>query len=127
MKPGDLCFVYGSLKRGHFNNILLENAEYVGEGTLPFAVLYDLGAFPGLRLTENREDSVRGELFRIDSDDTSRSLDQLEGHPDFYRREVREVSVVNGDDISFHSAWVYVFQTDMSDYPDRVLKDGTWN
>ena len=118
MKIGDKVLVYGSLKRGQFNNNRLLDSTYLGEASLSGAVLYDLGAFPALKMTGNLHDVVHGEIFRINSEAAARSCDALEGHPDFYRRIET--------DTSEGRAWVYVFQDDLTMYSDRIIKDGVW-
>jgi len=50
---------------------------------------------------------VTGEVYSVD-DATLKRLDQLEGHPDAYRREQAEVVLEDGTELI---AWIYFFDT----------------
>ncbi len=77
-------FVYGTLLQGEGNHDLLARAEFLGPmRTAPRFSLHDLGGFPGL--VAGGEHAVEGEVYIIGPDTLAR-LDQLEGHPRFYRR-----------------------------------------
>lgn len=99
-----LVFVYGTLRRGFVNHSLLESSCFVGMGrTLEHYALY-VGALPYV-IRNDPVSPIIGELYEVDGK-TLENLDDLEGHPDEYRRE--EVSVVsdNGEKIS---AWLYFY------------------
>ncbi len=72
-----LVFVYGTLRSGEPRDInLLRPAPlWLGQGSLP-GVLYDLGAYPGMRLVAG-SDVVRGEVYAI-SAELERQLDEIE-------------------------------------------------
>ena len=114
-----LVAVYGSLKRGHFNHDLLEDAEYLGEDFLFDYTLYDLGAFPAIKKGES--DGVIVEIYRVTTQQLHR-LDQLEGfnaeepHKSFYLRV--EVESSYGD------VWVYEFNREVE--PHKVIVSGNW-
>jgi gamma-glutamylcyclotransferase (GGCT)/AIG2-like uncharacterized protein YtfP len=95
-------FVYGSLKRGHYNHALLAAARFVCDAkTAPEYRLFDAGYYPAM--VEDRAGiSIQGEVFEVDDPMLAR-LDRLEGHPDYYRRERIEVE---GFD---RPVWGYLF------------------
>lgn len=77
-------FVYGTLRRGEYNNRLLSSAIFKGTfNTVPEYELRNFGVFPGLML--NGSTSVKGEVYEVD-DETLDYLDCHEGHPTFYCR-----------------------------------------
>lgn len=79
-----LVFVYGTLLSGESNHRYLAGAERIGEARTAAAFhLMDLGGFPAL--VAGGSTSVRGELYACD-EDTLRRIDELEDHPDFFRR-----------------------------------------
>ncbi len=80
-----LIFVYGSLKRGHYNHALLRASPCRGAWQTPARyTLLDLGRYPGI--VEGGTTAISGEVYAIDRP-TLRALDRLEGHPDYYRRQ----------------------------------------
>lgn len=72
-----LVFVYGTLRSGEPRdiNLLRPAPRWVGQGSLP-GILYDLGAYPGMRLIAGC-DVVRGEVYAI-SAELERQLDEIE-------------------------------------------------
>jgi len=97
-------FVYGTLKRGFGNHALLSGARFVGrartkhkyalyESGIPFLYPYESVSF------------IKGEVYEVD-DITLDSLDALEGHPFWYRREKAPVILDNGKEVE---AWIYFY------------------
>ena len=105
-----LLFVYGTLKRGYGNNVLLKDARFVSE-----AVTFDSSyvmwgrGFPLVIEGQNDGHPVKGELFYIDEEQLA-SCDRLEGHPDWYCRQTRFFKRVDkdGKDKGVVSAWIYL-------------------
>lgn len=98
--------VYGTLKRGYWNNRLLANATFLGESvTKGKYVLYDCG-FPMAVVppeeTEHPALPIIGEVFEVD-DITLRDCDRLEGHPTFYRRTLVPILLEGVSD----EVWMY--------------------
>jgi len=100
-----LVFVYGSLKKGFRNNKVLGDSKYVGtfKTTTKFKML-DLGYYPALMLDDVGGNVVLGELYEV-SGDTFERLDQLEGYPHMYDRDI--ITLSNGS-----KAWVYFMKKD---------------
>jgi gamma-glutamylaminecyclotransferase len=94
-------FVYGTLRAGQPNHRVLRGATALGAATTaePF-VMHDLGAFPAI--VAGGATPIAGEVYQVDAD-TLRSLDHLEGYPQFYDRV--EVALTDGT-----SALVYTMQ-----------------
>ena len=80
--------VYGTLKNGHSNHTLIEEAGGIFLGyesvTGPYQ-MWDLGAIPAVTHSETGERTIRGELWAMDPEGLA-TLDMLEGHPNFYQR-----------------------------------------
>ena len=94
-------FVYGTLKEGHANHGLLANADatFLGYDSITGPVrMTDMVGFPGvfrpseMKGEERNDDgtltpqSMRGEVWAMEPEGLN-SVDMLEGHPTFYRRE----------------------------------------
>lgn len=98
--------VYGTLKKGYGNNMLLEDSTFVGSGktTEKFPLVIRTSGLPFLLYKKNEGYNVEVELYLVNKE-TLRRLDMLEGHPEWYRR--REISVnINELDTPI-TAWVY--------------------
>ncbi len=106
-----LLFVYGTLKRGLRNHVLLAGQEYLGPArTLPGYRLYHCGPYPGLvPVAEGAE--VDGELWRVDGP-TLRRLDEFEGVPSVFDR--RAIMLEGRAEPVF----VYLYVKDVSGYPE---------
>jgi len=109
-------FVYGSLKRGFHNHGLLSKSTFLSEGASCGLEMYSLGSFPAVT---HGKGSVVGEIWEVD-DDTLADLDRLEGHPNFYRREVMDIwcDNMNGN----LPCYVYVYQGQVRDH----IPEGEW-
>jgi len=80
----DHVFVYGTLKRGFGNSVLLNEAEFIQNAmTQPSYTMINLGFFPGVQL--NGDTPIIGEVYKVTEDEMLR-LDRLEGYPSFYNR-----------------------------------------
>ncbi|MEN8251541.1 MAG: gamma-glutamylcyclotransferase family protein [Bacteroidota bacterium] len=99
----NLVFTYGTLKKGFDNHQYLQDSDFIGSGrTKEKYALYDRGIPFVIR--NNPISYIYGEVYSV-NDDVLAILDQLEGHPDWYYREVVEI-VLNGDNNSVN-AWLY--------------------
>ncbi len=85
-------FVYGTLKRGFYNHILLENSEFIGDVVTKnkYPMVNVEEHFPYLINDIGIGHNIIGELFKI-NDETFTKLDILEGYPDLYTRETIKV------------------------------------
>ena len=114
-------FVYGTLKRGFGNNVLLKNSKFIGEAeTVNRMTMLSLGGFPMVVGTYGTS-TIKGEVYEVD-DDTLRNLDSLEGNPNFYMRKTINV-VVNGDTIK---AVTYLKGKHYRPYGNPIVKSGVW-
>jgi gamma-glutamylcyclotransferase (GGCT)/AIG2-like uncharacterized protein YtfP len=72
-------FVYGTLKRGGSNHLLLRGQKFLGPvRTAPGYTLYSLGDYPGMVRAPGDTAGVTGELWSVD-DACLAELDRLEG------------------------------------------------
>lgn len=85
--------VYGTLKQGKENHRLLKDSQYIGDGiTAPVFDMVSFGGFPGIIKGEY---PVLVEVYDV-SPEQLRPIDYLEGHPDFYKRDIYEVYFEDG-------------------------------
>ncbi len=85
-------FVYGTLKRGQCRGSVLMGQVFLGEQTTkPLYQMYKISSFPGIMLAENSSPvPIKGELWSVD-EITLRRLDQIEGHPNLFKRDKIEL------------------------------------
>jgi gamma-glutamylcyclotransferase (GGCT)/AIG2-like uncharacterized protein YtfP len=110
----DLLFVYGTLMRGFDHpmaKLLSRSAEFIGEARCQ-GRLYLVKHYPGLVLSDDANDVVFGELFRLHAPQASLvTFDGYEGcgpgvaSPQY----LRQVLPVTLDDGTASEAWTYVY------------------
>lgn len=126
--PGDLLFVYGTLRKNPINGThpnLARCSTHVGNGQI-HGELYDLGTYPGVFLREGCLDRVLGEVYALDSHSALRTWQILDHYekcapddpePHEYRREKVHVFLDDGNEID---SWVYIL-TSVPPVAVRVL------
>lgn len=99
--------MYGTLKTGGsirgLDQFGSKHAAIINKATTeyPDYDMMDMGAFPGV--VKNGTYKIQGEVWEI-SDEASEELDNIEGYPDFYKRE--QVRTTAG------LAWMYYLERD---------------
>lgn len=116
-------FVYGTLMKGFGNNRLLKNSERVGVATTVNKLKLFASSIPFL-VNEKGSSVISGEIYRV-NERALKQLDALEGHPQWYKREVITVTDEVGDSFK---AWVYFMPKDnmgrnISEIPSGDYKD----
>lgn len=100
-----LIAVYGTLKKGESNHRILGDSAFIGSGYTPYSYyMLNLGYYPAI-IQGNH--SIHCEVYEISSL-TLAALDRLEGHPNYYKREV--VKILLDDSEEPISAEIYVLQ-----------------
>jgi gamma-glutamylcyclotransferase (GGCT)/AIG2-like uncharacterized protein YtfP len=113
-------FVYGTLKKGFYNDYVLEGSKFLGKVKLkvPFK-MYDLGQFPALVLATNeKQNTIEGEVYEIDKE-TLKSLDALEGYPLLYDRGL--IKTKYGKSIVYYMKGLPSGTTE-----SKFIKSGKW-
>lgn len=109
-----LMFVYGTLMSGYGNNRLLRNETLIGPAKT--IEKYELRARGIPYVNKNNPISqIKGEVYEV-SPEALPSLDSLEGHPRWYRREKIPVEINN----EIKEAWIYFNPTPEGE----LLEDG---
>ena len=102
----ELMFVYGTLRTGFHNNGWLEDSELLDVGrTMEEYAMYANG-IPYVSKKE-KVSRIYGELYEV-SRKTLLSIDMLEGHPKFYKREKIFVETLQGNIVK---CWMYFNDT----------------
>ena len=128
-------FVYGTLKKGYGNNLLLTRGDSTfiddAQSVEHTYQMCSNGGFPMIkdRLEEAQElGAVMGELYQINDVQTFLALDTLESNGILYQREQRDFLCL--EDNVIVSAWVYLYLQEMPEtfdsffYLYEVVKPG---
>ena len=115
-KP-QLVAVYGSLLKGLSNHRVLADSVLLGNDTVHGFIMYDLGAFPAILKGEGVIDA---EIYEVVNSQIMQGLDHLEGHPNFYKRELAKTS--------YGDAWIYVLNIEYRRPLDdkTIVENGSW-
>ena len=111
----DLLFVYGTLMRGYVHpmaKLLSANADFLGEASCR-GRLYMVKHYPGLVLSDDANEIVHGELYRLrEPEALLREFDMYEAcgegfpEPTQYVRQMLPVALADG---SPDEAWTYIY------------------
>lgn len=123
-------FVYGTLKKEHGNNVLIQasEGEFMGYDSVEGAYkMCDMGGFPGVFHPGDgsTHNTIYGELWALQPEGLA-TLDMLEGHPNFYKREKLWTN-------NEKKAWMYFlsprYMSQMAQLrqPKRRIMSGLWN
>ena len=87
--------------------------------TRDFYLMYDAGAFPMVRVLQESDNvyykgHIRGELYEVNPI-TMRRLDALEGHPNFYKRELIRLEVFK------QPTWMYQWADPFGHIEDATM------
>jgi len=116
-----LIFVYGSLKSGYGNNIVLGDSDFIDfYATNSKYTMYDLGAFPAVAV--GGKSVISGEIYSV-NDEILEAVDMLEGvDHNFYERHIISTQEF-GDVIMYVITAEYMETQETLD----VIKDGSWD
>jgi len=110
-KSHELVFVYGSLKNGFGNNVVLQrtNSVLIGSAVTEESIysMISFGSFPGVYRANDQCETpyrIQGELYAVNKKGM-RNLDTLESNGSFYQREVTKIRI---DDKTTVDAWMYL-------------------
>ena len=111
-----LVAVYGTLRAGYGNHTLLGDSPLLGAGITKDKFLMLAAGFP-VCLDEGADTRVVVEVYDVgrssNPEATLRRLDTLEGHPDWYRRRLVYVRLLDGE----VQAWMYIMPGSREDFP----------
>lgn len=113
-------FVYGTLRKGHGNHVLLKDATFLGvRHTQPEYTMMHLGGFPGVIV--GGKTSIVGEVYEVTDPAQLKRIDRLEGHPGWYVRT--PVVTLEGDSVE-----IYLYPPDDAVRRNaRVVESGDWH
>ncbi len=101
-----LVFCYGTLKLGfYWHDKFLGNGKstFIGPAVTSKDYTLYVEALPVV-IKERGDLGAKGEVYEV-NDEVLKSLDDLESHPEFYKRELIEVTTSEGETLT---AWCYM-------------------
>ena len=120
-------FVYGTLKKGFHNHGFLKSATYIGDAWTKKEYTLLTDHYNGLPYVI-REPSypIQGELYEVD-EFTFMTIDNLEGHPHFYYRELVDLFIPLSKDKQIDErGWLYFLGDDFDTRAVRKNPTGLW-
>jgi gamma-glutamylcyclotransferase (GGCT)/AIG2-like uncharacterized protein YtfP len=114
----EFIFVYGTLKNNYHNSALFADSPMIGEAqTVEPYQTYSEGIPYVIHPNYTNPNGpsrlpVKGQVWSVTSPDILRSLDGLEGHPDWYRREKIMVQMGDGFEETAE-VWCYLMPNNM--------------
>jgi gamma-glutamylcyclotransferase (GGCT)/AIG2-like uncharacterized protein YtfP len=111
-------FVYGTLRKAinhSHHEVLARHSDYIAEGYFQ-GKLYEVNAYPAVIESDNPQDKVYGELYKMQNSDLVLSAldvyeectEQFPKLHEYYRKKL-PITLLKGNNIS---AWVYIFNHD---------------
>ncbi len=113
------CFVYGTLKNGFPNNNILKGIKFDKGYIVDYEMYGKTYFFP---FVKKGKGVVHGEIYYNVPKRIMKELDILEGHPNFYKREVALITTSDG---MSQPAWVYLNPLGAKDVGGKI-SSGNW-
>lgn len=115
MNTQHLLAVYGTLRKGYGNHRLLNGARFIRDQWLAGFIMCGT-SIPFVFSSRLPGQEIKIEIYEVDQKTLER-IDRLEGHPNWYRREMVETDVGR--------AWIYLVQEDGVRHMP-IIKSGDW-
>lgn len=120
--PGEILFVYGSLKKGFMNHerFGLHNQKFLGSGEIPCYRMYSLRAYPCVVFTADARDRITCEIYEVDRNtmDRIRYIEHGAGYKEQIIATPRR-GVCNG-----RAGSIFVY--DRKPEHARIVESGVW-
>jgi gamma-glutamylcyclotransferase (GGCT)/AIG2-like uncharacterized protein YtfP len=117
-------YVYGTLRTNEINGYYLEHALdaiYLEEIQLTGFIMYDLGSFPMCIKSKHKPNNITVEKYIINKEDLE-VIDQIEGHPYFFKREEINRYDTKGN---IHEGYIYLGDENLIQDYERI-QSGDW-
>jgi len=100
-----VVFVYGTLRKGFGNHRYLEKAEFLGTAKTKEKYTMRVSGIP--YVSKEPTSYIVGEIYKVNEIELM-NIDNLEGHPNWYKRELVKVVLDTGEELE---AWMYFNET----------------
>lgn len=94
--------VYGTLRNGFGNHRYLKNSKFIGTGKTVESFTLSANGIPFVH--KDPLHNVVVEVYEVNDNDL-KNIDSLEGHPNWYKREITNIQVGN----QIIPAWLYFY------------------
>lgn len=91
--------VYGTLRKGYSNHVLLVDTRFIGTGVTSEPYRLTANGIPFVS-KKDPVSKVKVEIYETDNEDIISDVDALEGHPRFYKREEISVDLEDGSNVT---------------------------
>ena len=125
--PNDFVriFVYGSLRKGHYNHsrCLNNDAKFIGNASLKGFGLFSLGYFPAIADMDRPDIAVMGEIYDV-PEYAYKRIDGMEIGAG-YDRQQGEVRLLTGEIVNA-TYWDMPWEKLVKYYQAPLVQDGDW-
>jgi len=114
-----LIFVYGTLKKGHYNHYILEhdNVKFLGDATLNDYAMWKIFSYPAIYPESNY--NVKGEVYEVPED----IFDEINELETMYNYHPETVSVTTNSQ-THDDVIVFVWNRKPNEF--EIIKDGNF-
>ena len=105
-------FVYGTLRTDLTRVSIDTDVSVIGSASMQNSRMYDAGAYPAVISSDDIDDKVHGQVISYEHLDDAdwelrlHMLDQYEGVPNLYQRELVSVDLDDGESVM---VWTYIY------------------
>lgn len=112
----EFLLVYGSLRKDEYNyNYFKSGLEFIRTLELPGYLLYSLGAYPGIKKTEDNLKTLEVDLFKVTNPSVGQSIKRMELSANY---SIEEVNIEEG------KATLYLYNGKISE--ENLVESGNW-
>ena len=119
----DTFFMYGSLRRGMYNHyILKDKSKFISNAKISRFKLLSFGSFPAVIPSDDENDFVVGELFKITDDEVITSIDRMELNYGYKRTFTKAIDEFGNE----HDIIFYEYTKPQYCENAEVVESGDW-
>jgi gamma-glutamylaminecyclotransferase len=101
----NLLAVYGTLRKGYANNYLLNGSKFIGSFETAEKFPHKKTSIPYVANWPGYGEYIPIELYELKNEAQLSQIDILEGHPNWYKRELTQIYCNNSHKV--YEAWLY--------------------
>jgi len=130
LEKSNLVFVYGTLRKGFGNHRILASNPFEGKALTKDNYAMYISGLPFV-VKDEPVSHIVGEVYQLRDIKDLHRVDQLESHPDFYKRELIHVEIAPPTPNRHYrtvAAWIYFITPSYGEFhPNTLEKSGDYS